>query len=105
MLNRRCSPQRLYYESRISGTSFANLKLINLFRRRLRLPAGKGRSLTSGERIFYNADYQFNRDRLYIIVALFSGCGQWGHRPRLTALGGHRHKCWEDFIMQETGKS
>ncbi len=41
------------YESRLFGTSFANLKLINLFRRRLRLPAVKGRSLTSGE-IFIN---------------------------------------------------
>ncbi len=76
MMNPRCSPQRLYYESRLFGTSFANLKLIHLFRRRLRLPAGKGRSLTSGERIFYNADYQADSSGLYIIVA-----GGLGHPP------------------------
>ncbi len=44
----------------VFGTSFANLKLINLFRRRLRLPclpdrqaADKGRSLTSGDSFFF----------------------------------------------------
>jgi hypothetical protein len=50
MLNRRCRAKPLYDESRIAGTSGANFELISLFRRRMRLPAGKGRSLTSGKR-------------------------------------------------------
>ncbi len=57
---------------------FCEFETHQSFCRRLRLPAGKGKSLTSGERIFYNADYQFNRDRLYIIFAYRSGGGRWG---------------------------
>jgi hypothetical protein len=43
-----------------------NFEGINLFRRRL--------CLISGERIYYNVDYQVDSLGLYIIVAPRSGC-------------------------------